>query len=353
MVKEFIGKKSLINTIITIMVIGLLFLSYHALFSAPNKKDVPKQFINPPSSTIAGEILIEGRGVQRLKAEGFIKNSFGFEIAFALMGGREILPGAYQISSSMNAWQIAKIVKDGPNLVWVTIPEGLRKEQIADLLAAKLGWNDEDKKRWATISTALNIDYLEGVYFPDTYLIPINETPAQVSLRMQRNFEEKFAPLAKDALVKNIKWTTVLKMASLIQREAAGKDDMPLIAGILWNRLDGNMRLDIDSTVQYIRDNLIHYGKAPTAVQATSYVIAGGWWSPIVVADKLVDSPFNTYIYKGLPPHPISNPGVDAIEAVINPEKTDCLYYLHDASRIIHCSKTLQEHQANIAKYLH
>jgi conserved hypothetical protein, YceG family len=353
MVKEFIKKKSLINTIIGVMAILIIFLSYRVLFSAPNKNDSPSQFINPPPSTIAGEIAIEGYGVRRLKAEGFIKNIFGFEIVFSLIGGHEILPGAYQVSSSMNAWQIAKIMKDGPNLVWVTIPEGLRKEQIADLLAAKLSWSDEDKKRWVTISTSLNIDYLEGVYFPDTYLLPINETPAQVALRMQRNFEEKFAPFAKDALAKNFKWTTVLKMASLIQREAAGKDDMPLIAGILWNRLDRNMRLDIDSTVQYIRDNLIHYGKAPTTVQAISYTIAGGWWSPIVVADKLVDSPFNTYIYKGLPPHPISNPGADAIEAVINPEKTDCLYYLHDASRIIHCSKTLQEHKANIAKYLH
>ncbi|MFH1565593.1 MAG: endolytic transglycosylase MltG [bacterium] len=111
---------------------------------------------------------------------------------------------------------------------------------------------------------------------------------------------------------------------------------MPLIAGILWNRLLKEMKLEIDATVQYAR------GKTEK-----------GWWTPIKASDITeIDSPYNTYKYKGLPPHPISNPGINAIEAVLNPIETDCLYYLHDDNREIHCAKTFEEHKANIEKYL-
>ena len=131
-------------------------------------------------------------------------------------------------------------------------------------------------------------------------------------------------------------WTTGLRLASVVQREAAGKEDMPLVAGILWNRLLKGMKLEVDSTVQYAR------GKTDKC-----------WWAPIKPGDITeIDSPYNTYKYKGLPPHPIDNPGIDAIEAVLNPTETDCLYYLHDNNGQIHCAKTYEEHKANIEKYL-
>jgi UPF0755 protein len=95
------------------------------------------------------------------------------------------------------------------------------------------------------------------------------------------------------------------------------------------------MTLGIDATLQYIRGDV---GK--------------GWWAPITVADKQIDSPFNTYKYKGLPPHPISNGGIPAIEAVLNPQTTDCLYYLHDKNHVTHCSVTYEEHLQNIQTYL-
>ena len=111
---------------------------------------------------------------------------------------------------------------------------------------------------------------------------------------------------------------------------------MPLIAGILWNRLDQNKQLEIDATVQYAR------GKTEA-----------GWWSPIKGSEtRSLESPFNTYLNKGLPPHPISNPGMDAIDAVLKPEETDCLYYLHDSEGVIHCSTSFAEHELNIDRYL-
>lgn len=224
--------------------------------------------------------------------------------------------------------------KRAPSEVWVVIPPGLRKEEIAAILTDKLKWTSAQENDFLAATDA-SPDYFEGVYFPDSYLIPRNETPAGVEKRLVAHFEEEFAPDAKIAAAQNIKWTTVLKIASLIQREAAGTSDMPLISGIIWNRLDQNMKLQIDATVQYARGNT-----------------GAGWWAPITHADESIDSPYNTYLYAGLPPHPIANPGLDAINAVLNPATTTCLYYIHDSSRNIHCATTDAEQAANIKEYL-
>ncbi len=252
----------------------------------------------------------------------------------------------------MTAWQIAKIIKAGPNMKWVTIPEGLRKEQIAAILAKQLGWSDEEQEKWVTNYTALSFDYIEGVYFPDTYLIPVNEKPIDVAARLRRNFEEQFAPYSQEALKQNIQWTTVIKLASIIQREAAGSEDMPTISGILWNRLNQGMKLEVDATVQYTYDSAQHYGKEPGQYQDLNYTIAGDWWKPVKTVNEQINSPFNTYLYKGLPPRPIDNPGISAIKAALYPPTTECLYYLHDSNRQIHCAKTYEEHLNNIDQYL-
>jgi len=153
---------------------------------------------------------------------------------------------------------------------------------------------------------------------------------------MINRFNERFAGYPEKFAEQNVLWTSALKIASIVQREAAGKEDMPLIAGILWNRLLNDQPLEIDATIQYARGNT-----------------GSGWWAPIKASDiDDIDSPYNTYKHKGLPPTPISNPGIDAIDAVLNPTETDCYYYLHDKDRQIHCAKTLEEHEANIDKYL-
>ena len=246
-----------------------------------------------------------------------------------------ISPGAYKLSKEMTPIQIDKVLHGKPYMKWVMIKEGLRKEEIATILANTLGWTSKQKSDWISIDTTTSPEYTEGVYYPDTYLIPIAEEPALVAKRLIAKFNEKFYSYLPEFTAKNIKWTKALVLASIVQREAANNADMPLIAGVLWNRLNQNMALGVDATLQYIRGDV---GK--------------GWWAPITVALKQTDSPFNTYKYKGLPPYPISNPGIPAIEAVLNPQVTDCLYYLHDKNHITHCSVTYEEHQANIQKYL-
>ena len=232
---------------------------------------------------------------------------------------------------------------------WVVLPEGWRKEQMAEALASTLDWSDEEKGDWIEKYTTMDSDHVEGVYFSDTYLIPVDETPSATAERLRKKFEEEFAPYARDAIKQNVKWTTIIKIASIIQREAGGKDDMPLISGIIWNRLLAGQRLEIDATVQYFVDTRNNYNGDEYVGEDAR---VNGWWQPPKLADIRTASPYNTYLNSGLPPHPICNPGLEAIKAALNPTQTECFFYLHDSSGNIHCAKTYAEHLANIAKYL-
>jgi len=267
----------------------------------------------------------------------FIKNTGAFQFLLnSFAKDKEIQSGGYRLSQNMNAWQVLRKVTAKPDLVWLTISYCPRKEQVGEKLADVFGWSQEDLNKWNTIYTNTKPEYFEGVYYPDTYLLPVDESVAQIAQRFINRFNEKFAPLRDKFIAKNIKWTTGLKIASLIAREAGGKEDMKIISGVIWNRLDKGMRLQIDATMQYT------LGKNEN----------GSWWGSIDLAEKQKDSPYNTYLNSGLPPTPICSPNIDAIEAALNPEETDCLYYLHDDQKQIHCAETYQEHKANIQKYL-
>lgn len=320
---------------LAILIVGVAIVTvgttyYNSLFAAPQKQAETEVFV---VSTVAKQQEIK----DKLKNQGYIRSSWAFNRALAGTDG-EIEPGGYRINKGMDAWSLAKTVAGKPQLVWITIPEGLRKEEIGERLAKALSWDEKALKDWTYTYTAMDYDHLEGVYFPDTYLIPTDESGIDIAERLRRRFDEQFAPYMSKFLKQNVKWTTALKLASVVQREAGGKSDMPLIAGILWNRLLKDMKLEVDATVQYARDDRDE--------------LTTGFWKPIKVEDKEIDSKYNTYKYTGLPPFPISNPGIDAIDAVLNPTETDCLYYLHDSNRQIHCAKTYQEHLTNINSYL-
>lgn len=318
-----------------------IFLFYELFFGAKELKAKTSVFVVPLNG---GQSDI----ASKLESEGFLRSRWGVDLIFFIRGlSGKIEPGGYYLSPSMNVWEIAGVLKGEPYLKWVVIPEGWRKEQIAELLSKTLGWNSETKNDWVTKFTAETKNETEGVYFPDTYLVPKNEEPEKIAERLRSRFQEKFASLSAKTLKENIKWDTLVKVASLVQREAAGKDDMPLIAGIIWNRLLEKMKLDIDATVQYARDTALSYGS-----DGENYLGFEEWWKPVVSKDKSIKSPFNTYAVGGLPPSPIGNPGLDALEAALHPAKTDCLYYLHGKNRETHCARTYEEHQANIRKYL-
>jgi len=312
-----------------LIILGVLVGGLWWFFGPVTNKSLPEVFVVPEKKEEFNVAL-------KLKEQNLIRHAGAFHLLLNLSGKEKaFLSGGFRLNKNMNAWQVLKKITSKPDLVWVVIPEGLRKEQVGEILAEALNWSDKERQLWNEVYTISKDEYIEGVYFPDTYLIPLDESGYEIAQRFINHFNERFALYLDKFLQKNIRWTTGLKIASLIQREAAGPEDMALISGIIWNRLEKGMKLEIDATLQYLR------GK-----------INSDWWGKVDIADKEVDSVYNTYKYKGLPPHPICSPGLAAIEAALNPQETDCLYYLHDQNRQIHCARTYEEHKENIRKFL-
>lgn len=275
--------------------------------------------------------------VRTLKDQGLIKNPAGFTfLKNKLAPGLVVKPGGYRLKQNMFAWEVLDKIGSRQDLMWFTVTGCPRKEQIGEKLQKLFGWPDKILKDWNTLYSDIKTENYEGVYYPDTYLLPVSETAAQTARRFIDKFNEKFAPLADKYLAANIRWTTGIKIASLIAREAAGVTDMHLISGIIWNRLNTGMPLQIDATLQYT------HGKNPD----------GSWWGSVDLSEKRSDSAYNTYLYKGLPPTPICSPGISYVEAALNPDTTTCLYYLHDREGLIHCANTYAQHKKNIQKYL-
>lgn len=299
------------------------------------------QTLGPAGTSADGLVLIVPQPADgfdtasELKKLNLIRNESAFRLFMDVFAvGKSVVPGGYRLDPTMTSWAIVNKITDVPQFVWVTVREGLRKEQTGELLGTKLGWTPAQEAEWNAYRNDSS-EYREGVYFPDTYLLPTDEPVSEVARRFIDNFNTKMAPYVDKFTAQNVKWTTAVKIASLIERESGGDSDKALIAGIIWKRLDMDMRLDIDATLQYIKGN--------------SEI---GWWPRPLPADKFLESPYNTYKYKGLPPGPISNPGIKAIEAVLNPAETDCIFYLHAPDREIYCAETYEEHKENIEKYL-
>lgn len=270
----------------------------------------------------------ESEVVSNLYSQGFIRSPLAFNLVltFRFWHGK-IEPGGYMIAKSMSAFNLADVLVNHPYQKWVVLPEGLRKEEIAEIAQEKLGWSKAKKDDFLT-------EAREGYLFPDTYLLNLDYSGKEVAKRMTNNFNEKVADLFLKASENNIRNDTLIVLASLVQRETASETEMPLIAGIVWNRWLKSMHFEIDATVQYALGE------------------PGNWWPSITSKDYKVDSPYNTYLHKGRPPAPICNPGLAALASVIFPEETNYLYYLHDKDKQIHCALTYKEHLENIDKYL-
>jgi len=303
------------------LAIGIAVFIFLYQFSAPQKGVEEKRIVINLTTTGA-------EFIPKLKEQGYIRNEWAFNFVLKVKGWQgKIEPGGYKISKGMDVWLLADTLVNHPYQKWVVIPEGLRKEEIAGMVQEKLGWAEVEERRFLSWAK-------EGYLFPDTYLLNLDYTGEEVAKRMKNQFNEKVADLFKEAKEKNIRNDTLIVLASLVQREAANEDEMPLITGVIWNRWLKDMKFEIDATIQYALGT------------------SENWWPIVKPENYKLDSPYNTYFHKGRPPTPICNPGLAAIDAVINSEETEYLYYLHDSERQIHLAKTYEEHQANIEQYL-
>lgn len=289
--------------------------------------------VNPSDSTQHIFVVKRGEGIREiansLKKEGLIKDPIVFFLLVKKLNlDGKIQAGDFRLSPSETAYDIAQELTHGMLDIWVTIPEGKRADEIADILKEKIPTYQET---WRNI-----LNRNEGYLFPDTYLIPRDTDINTIVSIMKDNFEKKYESI-QNIKQNNLTKDQVVIVASLIEREAKLGLDRPLVASVILNRLNIEMALQIDATIQYA-----------LGFQETEKT----WWKKNLTAQDLkIDSPYNTYVNPDLPPTPISNPGLDVLKAVLNPAQTNYLYYISDKSGQNHYAKTIEEHNANIRKY--
>jgi len=287
------------------------------------------------SASQVGELLFK---------ENLIKNPLVFKLYVRLVNKtKNINSGEFELSRSMSVSEIVNALGKGPRELWVTIPEGLRKEEIVEKIIKALGMDKENSDKFRNEFLSLSNES-EGYLFPDTYLFPADVSPQLVFAKLTLTFDEKYTQ-GLEGFMKNAKFTKneIVIMASILERETKGMEEKPVVAGILWKRIENDWPLQIDATVQYAIAN-----SQPT----TNNLQQKDWWLILSLSDLNIDSTYNTYKYKGLPPAPICNPGLASLQAAANPQSSEYWFYIHSDDGQIHYAKTSEEHAANVRKYL-
>ena len=285
--------------VICFIIAILIFIIFCFLFLTSAPYNFPKGII---ISIENGENLRELSF--DLKEKKVIRSRVAFETFVIVYGGeKHIAIGDYLFENKLPVFEIARrIVEKDRRLasVKLTIPEGFDNIQIADLALSKLrNFNKEKFLQEAK----------EGYLFPDTYFFFSSDNEEDVFHYMSDNFKRKIKTVESDIVSSSKSQDKIITMASIIEREAKGDADRGYISGILWNRINKNMPLQVDASMQ-------------------------------------------TYKTRGLPIEPICNPGLEAIKAAIHPVLSNYLYYLHDKNGVIHYAKTFEEHKKNKLKYL-
>ena len=281
-----------------------------------------------------------GWGVDRISQElsqaKLIRSRSAFKITVVTLGiSSRIQAGFFRLSPSMGITEIAEALTHATvKQVRVTIPEGLRRQEIA-LILDKAFQNIEGKTFSASEFITLTADK-EGMLFPDTYDFDPKSGTATVVDRLNSRFHEVTGDLKISD--KNLERIDIL--ASLLEREAANSAEMPEIAGVIEKRLKANWPLQIDATVQY------------AVASSRCRKLDCDWWPQATKADLQVVSSYNTYLNQGLPPKPISNPGRAALAAAASPKNTTAWFYIHDQQGQIHFSDTLEQHNQYVCAFL-
>lgn len=218
----------------------------------------------------------------------------------------------------------------------VTLNPGLRKEQVAAAFGKELNWSVSEQQHFLTKAPQADLPLSEGSFLPGSYVLAMDAAPADAQQLVNDQFRKEILSHYGDSISHVVPLSQALTIASIIQRETLGTDDMRLVSGILWNRIFTHMNLQVDSTLQYAKST----GR-PTK----------SWWPTVTPADKYIKSDYNTYAHAGLPPGPIANPSVAAVLAALNPLKTSCIYYFNDPKGNIICSNTYPEHVKKLKQY--
>ena len=282
------------------------------------------------SAVTIASILKENELIRSEWVFGYYVNQNEYESQ--LKAGRHFIPSDATLSDVVDALVLGESAQRS-----VTLLEGWTSWEMAEYLES-MGLTTQDSFMECFVVCDFETDFiqaddLEGYLYPDTYFVdPASYSNQAFIQRLLSTFESKISSDDWEAIEASGRTLEeVIIMASIVEREERNPDEMPTVAGVLWSRHDSDHWLGADATVLY-------------ALGRTS----GG----LTAADLDNDSPYNTRKFRGLPPGPISNPGSASIEATIYPEESEYFYYLHDAQGGIHYGETLEEHNANKARYL-
>ena len=294
---------------------------------------------NPLFVIISGDTAT--RVADRLQEQGFIRSARLFSFVMRTSGlSNRLQPGTYDLSDIDSVYGIARRLagKSGNTETILRIIEGWNIRDIDQYLRSQNISGDITKtssldwpKEFSFLQDKPASIGLEGYLFPDTYRVYNTATAEDVTRVMLKNFEKKITPELRQKISASGKSLfATITMASIVESEVQTSNDRQLVADIFWRRLANKMPLQADSTVNYAT------GKKSPAVSS---------------ADLAIDSPYNTYKYRGLPVGPICNPGLDAITATMTPLKNEYWYFLTDAKGKVYYAKTLDEQLRNKRKY--
>ncbi len=309
------------RTIIILVVGGSLFAYLYLSFVRPPDAFPVGELIAVPSgeslSTISGE----------LEAMGVIRDARALRFLVTLTGDQHnVRAGDYLFKEPRDVFFVARALVLGAYGLEperFRVPEGATVDEIGEIFDTRLQRFDKE-------SFFAQAEEMEGFLFPDTYFFLPNASEATVVAAMRQNFDTKIAPLQPQIASSTLSLKEVVVLASILEREAYNTRDRRMIAGVLYNRLEKDMPLQVDATF--------------------AYTIGKGTFQ-LTRADLKSDSPYNTYVHKGLPPGAIGNPSLDSLEAAVDPIDNDYIFFLADHSGITHYCKTYACQLANKARY--
>ncbi len=278
---------------------------------------------------------------RKLKKENIIEKKWPFLAAYRLFYPKEkLIAGEYEFNPPISVKEVLKKILRGDIILHpVTIPEGLTIAEMADLLSRKYSFNEEKILRLAKNTQLISsldakAQDLEGYLFPETYHIPKNTSEAELIEIMVNQFRKTFTPQWKErAKEMEMEIRDIVTLASLIEEEASVPEEKPLISSVFHNRLNLGMKLDCDPTIIYaLKKKNEYHGRLRNK-------------------DLKLNSPYNTYLHNGLPPGPISNPGLESLKAALYPSKTDYLYFVSKNDGTHKFSSTFKEHQRAVIEF--
>ncbi len=331
-----ITPKKIIEILLIILTAANLGLAYYL-----------SRVMNSPTPAQAGTGLIIEKGqspagiARLLQTKGFLKGRIAFRLAYSFYySPRFLRAGEYRFEPPVNPKKIMLQMIAGKILLHpVTIPEGLTLKEIARLLEEK-AYPFEGSFPEACLKTELISDLdpkaanLEGYLFPETYHFPRGVEASEMVRAMVGQFRKNFGP-EELARANRLKLTVreIVTLASLIEKETAREEEKPLISAVFHNRLRLGMKLDCDPTIIY------------------ALKLEGRFDGNLRLKDKSLASPYNTYLYRGLPPGPICNPGRSSLQAALYPAPVDYLYFVsrNDGSHVF--NRSYQEHLRAVSRY--